>query len=177
MTISEAKRMISSSGLKSGAQTWLDLGCGAGTFTLALAEILPNGSKVIGVDRSFQNLPKTSSNGVAISFLQEDFSKGLSVEAVDGVMMANSLHYIADPTPLIEHLISLMPEYPQFLLIEYERTVANPWVPYPLSYAKLSKLFMDQSLSITKIGERASIFGSTKMYAAQVNHPTNQLTN
>jgi precorrin-6B methylase 2 len=33
------------------AQRWCDLGCGAGTFTLALATLLPPGSVIHAIDK------------------------------------------------------------------------------------------------------------------------------
>ena len=68
MTHQEAVNLISNLTIENTPQTWLDLGCGSGTFTLALATLLPNGSKVIGVDNQFQRLPKTAKNSVFCTF-------------------------------------------------------------------------------------------------------------
>lgn len=167
MTISEAKNMIASAELSSAPQTWLDLGCGRGTFTLALAELLPSGSTVIGVDTVAHNLPRESSNGVNISFIQADFSQGLEMSKVDGIMMANALHYIANPAALLDRLVVLMAQHPQFLIIEYDTEASKPWVPYPITFHKMRKLFEDKGMRIMKTGERTSVFGGTKMYAIQ----------
>lgn len=39
-------------------QIWADLGCGDGTFTHALAHLLPNGSHIYAIDAQAQNFQK-----------------------------------------------------------------------------------------------------------------------
>jgi len=121
------------------------LGCGAGVFTLALAELLPSSNLVIGVDRNYQNLPKQSTNGVSISFLQADFSDNLLMENVDGILLANALHYISEQEKLIHHLAKLKKNQPNFLFIEYDTNSSNRWVPYPVSWLRLQSLFTKEN--------------------------------
>lgn len=52
MTIYEAKHMFEPATFNLLPQTWLGLGCGSGIFTSASAELLPIGSRVIGIDQS-----------------------------------------------------------------------------------------------------------------------------
>ena len=80
MNTVEAKNMLQAASFGPSPKLWLDLGCGSGVFTLALAELLPSGSQVIGIDKSFQYLPKSSANGVRISFVQADFSYAFKME-------------------------------------------------------------------------------------------------
>lgn len=153
------------------SQQWLDLGCGAGTFTVALAELLPPKSEVIGIDRTFQQLLEKSENGVSISFQQLDMQEvSRQNYKVDGVLMANSLHYIEEQFSFIMELEGLMTAPFQFILVEYDTQRSNPWVPFPIKYNKLPAIFPEGKVTITKLGERKSIYGGTKIYAAHITY-------
>ena len=56
MEIIEAKNISATARFATAPQTWLDLGCGSGIFTLALAELLPFGSTIVCVDKEEQNV-------------------------------------------------------------------------------------------------------------------------
>jgi len=118
---------------------WADLGCGNGTFTKALAELLPAGSRITAVDRENQNwkIP-------AVDFLQADFeTDNLHLTTLNGILIANAIHYVADKTSLIKKLEKMFKETPKFLIIEYDTDKPNPWVPYPVSFKKCKYCFRD----------------------------------
>lgn len=80
-------------------KAWADLGCGTGTFTLALASILGEESTLHAVDSNDSSLKKIPDyyNQVNIKKLNADFVRtNLPVHQIDGVLMANSLHYVKD---------------------------------------------------------------------------------
>lgn len=167
MQQNEARQLISNAKFSTEPQLWLDLGCGSGTFTLALAELLPAGSRVIGMDKNKQQLPAAASNGNKIEFVQTDFSNELNLpQKIDGVLMANALHYIQHKDEMLARLKKLMPIF-NLILIEYDTDRANPWVPYPIRFIELENFF--EGASIVKLGERQSIYNRNKMYAAQVS--------
>lgn len=172
MIIQEAKHMLEGVPIQSNdPQRWLDLGCGAGTFTMALAALLPPGSEVIGIDRTFQQLPEKSENGVGISFQQLDMKHAIEQPfQVNGILMANSLHYIKHQTTYLKELEKLMIDGVHFILVEYDTSRGNPWVPFPIQYDQLRTLFPEKEVTITKLGERESIYGGTKMYAAHITY-------
>ena len=119
-------------------QLWADLGCGRGTFTRALASLLPAGSTIYAVDREKQQLPKQIS-GVEIVFSQADFEQDdFPFHDLDGMLIANALHYSKDAETLLQRLMGLQRKaQEQFMIIEYDSNNANRWVPYPLSFIKL----------------------------------------
>jgi ubiquinone/menaquinone biosynthesis C-methylase UbiE len=171
MNISDAISLINhSSALKNSPEIWADLGSGAGTFTEALSNILPANSKIIAIDKSRQKLPPDYQNSVKIAFYQFDFEKEqLQLPSLDGILMANSIHYVKNKSELLKRLITLFKGKPKFLLVEYDTFSANPWVPFPLPFSELKKLFGDVGLtSIEKIGERNSLYGE-KMYSAIIS--------
>jgi ubiquinone/menaquinone biosynthesis C-methylase UbiE len=142
-------------------QYWADLGCGNGTFTLALRSLLPPGSRLTAVDKESQKLP--------VNFLKLDFEKDtLPLSGLDGILMANSLHFVADQPALIKKLEPCFAADPRFLIVEYDTAGPNRWVPYPIPFARLQQLFAEPGYNtITKLHEIPSRFGGS-MYSAIV---------
>ncbi|MES2109179.1 MAG: class I SAM-dependent methyltransferase [Bacteroidota bacterium] len=139
-------------------QHWADLGCGNGTFTRALASLLPEGSKVIAIDKERQNLP---------DFIQADFiNDDLQLGPMDGILMANSLHFVKDKLKLIANL-----NPPKLLIVEYDTTRSNPWVPYPVSYPNLAQLAAEMGYDAVRLATQSSKFGGT-MYSALLRRQT-----
>ena len=168
MTVPEAQHMLVKADFKSTPQVWLDLGCGAGTFTIALAELLPSGSQVICVDKNSHDLPAQSPNGNAILFIQQDFIRPIQFDLkIDGVLMANSLHYVVDPKSLVDYYVNEMMLETNFILIEYDTKESNPWIPFPVPFQNLEDLF-GENILIRKLTERKSIYGESKLYVSQI---------
>lgn len=144
---------------------WADLGSGKGLFTRALATLLGPGSTVYAVDRSRQKMPP-SFNGNAIVFHQLDFSEGkLPFAPLDGILMANSIHFVKDKPPLLSRLRKHLGGNGQLLIIEYEQDKGNAWVPYPIPYKVLAAQLADCGFKdIAFAGERQSLYGDRKMY-------------
>jgi len=151
-------------------QLWLDLGCGRGLFTLALAGNLPPGSKIIAIDKDEKALGKIPAtvNDVVIQTRAADFEYDLlDVKEVDGILMANSLHYVKDKETLLNKLISSMRPNGVFLIVEYDRQANNQWVPYPLTIDAAKALFKGLGYSgFHVLNKRPSAFGGYYMYAA-----------
>ncbi|MPR35934.1 class I SAM-dependent methyltransferase [Salmonirosea aquatica] len=152
-------------------QRWADLGCGSGTFTEALATVLPYGSQILAVDRSRQSLKKTMGNAVSVEFLRADFEKtDLNYTNLDGILLANSLHYVQDKEGLIRRLEKYLSPDKRFLVVEYDTLNANSWVPYPIDYIRLKELFMELNYqAVVKLSERKSLFGQGNLYAAAID--------
>jgi trans-aconitate methyltransferase len=176
MTVQQAIDLIGAAALPARQpQYWADLGCGAGLFTTALAQLLPTGSTVYGVDTHpgirQQDIPSSGrqqDRPTSIIPITADFVKDpLDLPVLDGILMANSLHYVKDKPSLIQKLRShLHPDSP-LLIVEYDTDRPVPvWVPYPISYDALARLFKDHN--IQKLGERPSAYGRANMYAALV---------
>ncbi|MES2063448.1 MAG: methyltransferase domain-containing protein [Bacteroidota bacterium] len=142
-------------------QKWADLGSGSGTFTLALQTLLPEGSNLTAIDKQNQNLP--------VPFIKADFEKDkLPLTELDGILMANALHYTSDKTELIKKLETYFAKIPTFLIVEYDTTTYNPWVPYPINFQNLHQLFTGLGYrSITKLADITSRFGG-RMYSALI---------
>ncbi len=165
MTHEEAVSFIKNAFKGEDLQYWADLGCGSGTFTKALAALLPAGSPITAVDRQNQRLDVGG-----VHFIQADFEKDkLQLEELDGILIANALHYVSDKASLITRLEHLFAGPPVFIIVEYDTDRPNQWVPHPIAFEKLKLMFelLDYQ-SVLKVNERRSVYGSGMMYCALI---------
>src|SRR5947209_19367694 len=104
MQIQEAISLIQTDQLVQDTKTiWADLGCGSGLFTRALAELLFSGSIIYAVDKSISSFQKNVSNKIVIKTIESDFvSDDLSLLNLDGILMANSLHFVKNKKQFID---------------------------------------------------------------------------
>lgn len=127
-------------GISSSSGVWADLGAGAGAFTLALADLLGPGAHIYAIDTDRRALldqasaMRTHFPAVNVEYLQADFTRQLSLPPLDGVLMANSLHYVRQKGPVLDLVRSYVRPAGCLLLVEYNAERGNPWVPYPLTY-------------------------------------------
>jgi ubiquinone/menaquinone biosynthesis C-methylase UbiE len=119
---------------------WADLGAGSGAFTLALAQLLGQQSTIYAVDKNSldlrrlkyamnQQFPHTKHHQ-----LKSDFTDDLELPPLDGIVMANSLHFLARKDRFLRKIRGWLKENGRFLLVEYNVDRGNHWVPYPISY-------------------------------------------
>lgn len=148
--------------------SWADLGCGSGLFTRALATLLPPGSTIYAVDRTWQNIAAVP--GISVSFIQADIEQPvLPLPSLEGILMANVLHYVKDKPQLIKQLQQYFKDSGRFIVVEYDTMRANPWVPYPINFAALQSLFAEAGYKqVQKLGERRSVYRNGLMYAALI---------
>lgn len=137
------------SGVKSalgagGAPVWADLGAGGGAFTLALAELLPASATIHAVDRDageiaalgprYERLRRRLGRAPTLVPHVADFTTDLGLSELDGVVMANSLHFTRDQAGVLARVRGMLKEGAPLLLVEYDADRGNAWVPYPLSF-------------------------------------------
>jgi ubiquinone/menaquinone biosynthesis C-methylase UbiE len=166
----DARALISYPSLAAGGpQTWADLGAGDGTFTVALASLLPSGSVVHAIDVDRGALKKVPRGGIGTGIVAHagDFTTfPWPFDALDGLLMANSLHYVADRAAFLQHASAHLKRR-QILLVEYDTSSANAWVPYPLSYREAVDLFRkadyDEAIAL---GRRRSRYRRADIYGA-----------
>ena len=153
-------------------QTWADLGCGSGTFTEALAQILPEGSTIYAVDRNkhlLKNIPD-SYGKIKVEKSSRNFLESELPDNLDGILMANSLHFVEDKFSFIKKAERYMKPPEIFLIVEYDTEISNPWVPFPLSFISLENLFKKAEFtSVIKINEKPSVFRRAKIYSALIS--------
>lgn len=125
---------------------WLDLGAGTGAFTLALAELLGPGGRIVAVDRDAADLcqnarrvraahPATDLTTLVADFTRP-FEPGLHA-APAGMVLANALHFVAraDQVTVLRTLVGRLRPGGRCVIVEYDADRGNTWVPHPFTFA------------------------------------------
>jgi ubiquinone/menaquinone biosynthesis C-methylase UbiE len=156
--------------------TWADVGAGDGTFTRALAELLGPGSRIYAVDRDAGAVAalgrwaaKAAPNVIAVA---ADFTRpfdlpGLEEPKLDGMLLANALHFVRDVDVVLARLAGWLHPGGRVVIVEYDRRAASRWVPYPIPPARLPAVAASAGLTPPTItATRPSLFGGTLYVAA-----------
>jgi ubiquinone/menaquinone biosynthesis C-methylase UbiE len=151
-------------------QTWADLGAGAGLFTKALSTLLPDGSTIYAIDQEKKALESITLPAKEILLIKKtgDFvNDAINVNPLDGVLMANALHFVNDKVAFMAKVRQIVKPSARIVIVEYDRDTSNPWVPFPISYQSLQRLADGLGLSsLTKVGSAPSKYDGTNIYAA-----------
>ncbi|MBN9352327.1 MAG: class I SAM-dependent methyltransferase [Chitinophagaceae bacterium] len=149
---------------------WADLGCGAGLFAQALDHYLYPGSKIFCVDKRAGSGFKISGSNAGFIFIKADFEKdNLPFKKLNGILMANSLHYVKDKFSFFKKCMKIF-HNETFLIVEYDTDIpVFNWVPYPINFESLNKLSGSLSFhSVVRTGDHASLYGRGGIYAALI---------
>jgi ubiquinone/menaquinone biosynthesis C-methylase UbiE len=123
-----------------GSGVWADLGSGSGAFTLALAQLLGPDGEIYSVDRDAgalreqERVMRSRFPSVAVHYVVADFTAPLDLPPLDGIAMANSLHYQRDKLPVLRRVRSVLRPGGRLLVVEYDTNRGNRWVPYPVTF-------------------------------------------
>jgi len=144
-------------------QVWADLGCGKGTFTEALASLLPNQSVIYAIDKNecdLNGIPSEYGNVNIEKVVQDIFKIDLPLNNFDGILMANSLHYIRDKKSYLKKLFNHLTANGLLIILEYEARYSNPWVPYPIGINDLQNVLIEAGFrDVRKLGSVNSRYG------------------
>ena len=136
-----------------GVPRWADLGAGHGTFTQALAMLLGQGARVHAVDRdvaayaALLALAGRRPSGAVIVPALADFADprtwdALDLRELDGVLLANALHFVpaSQQAAVLARVAGALRPGGALVLVEYEGRAPSPWVPHPVSQARLQAI-------------------------------------
>jgi trans-aconitate methyltransferase len=171
MNLKDARALLSHPDISINVpQTWADLGCGAGLFTSALSYQLAYGSKIFAVDKDIKVFKADQHAGVIFEKVKADFVLDtLNVANLDGILMANSFHFVHRKIEFINKLTRYFRQRESFLIVEYDTNAANAWVPYPISFYSLKEFFFEMGFDyIEKIHELRSRYNNGNIYSALV---------
>ena len=156
---------------------WADIGAGTGTFTLALAQTLGAGSTVYAVDndrgavRALHEL-ESASGETRIIPVDADFSgplslPGLAGSSLDGILLANALHFVRDQTRVLTQLVAMLRGGGRVVLVEYDRRQASQWVPHPIPASRWPALAASAGLDGATITARRPSMYSGVLYVGR----------
>jgi ubiquinone/menaquinone biosynthesis C-methylase UbiE len=149
MTHSEHISLLAKAIPENSGGIWADLGSGEGAFTLALRDLAGDEAIIYSIDtkrdritiqkRLFaEKFPNSS-----IHFLIADFTQSLPLPPLDGIIMANSLHFIKDQQSFLVQMRNYLKPHGKLILVEYNVDKGNQWVPYPLSFNTFTQLALN----------------------------------
>jgi len=143
-------------GVDAKGGNWADLGAGEGAFTMALADLLGPGTHITAVDRDAGALRRLAVEmgrrfpATRVETLVADFRKTLSLAGLDGVVMANSLHFVRDKQPVLAGVMAMLRPGGRLIVVEYGSDRGNPWVPHPFTYARWEHMAAEAGFEQTR---------------------------
>ena len=167
-----------------GASTgiWADLGAGTGTITLAMAEHLGAGSIIYAVDadanavHALGELPAVGETRIVP--VKGDFTRPLELPRLgsggtplDGVLMANALHFVRDATGVLSQLVQRVRSGGRVIVVEYDRRGASRWVPHPIPAASWPALAAAAGLTDAAITATRPSMYSGILYVGSATRP------
>jgi ubiquinone/menaquinone biosynthesis C-methylase UbiE len=127
-------------GIPTTGGVWADFGAGSGAFTLALAELVGPTAVIHAVDKDKRALAELA-RAMSAQFPQvtlhtqsADFTKPLQLPPLDGLVAANTLHFLRHKDPTLQLWRSYLKANGRLLIVEYNTDRGNHWVPYPFTY-------------------------------------------
>ncbi len=154
--------------------TWAELGSGQGAFTLALADLLGADGAIYSVDRDpsalrvQQDLMRERFPWMRVEYLHADFTRPLDLPLLDGVLMANSLHFTPRDrqVDVVQRARKHLKLGGRLLLVEYDAAHGNTWVPYPLTFEMWRGLAAECGFADTRLLFRRKTRMLGGMYSA-----------
>jgi ubiquinone/menaquinone biosynthesis C-methylase UbiE len=167
----EAREFIASAVGESGG-VWADIGAGTGTFTRGLRSLLSPGSRIYAVDRDPAAIAALRKIGDDVIPVQADFSSeafrlpGSDESAIDGILLANALHFVPDLQNVLRRLVRLVKPGGRIVIVEYDRRAKSRWVPYPIASDRWAEVASAAGLERPTITARRPSEYAGELYCA-----------
>ncbi len=161
-------------GIPAAGGVWADLGSGTGAFTLALADLIGTGGTIYSVDRD-QGALKAQEQAirarfpnVTVHYRVADFTRPLDLPPLDGIVMANALHYVPPrhKVAVVRQIKGYLRPGGRLIVVEYNVDSGNLWVPHPFSYPTWDALAQDSGFTHTEQLATAPSHFLTGFYSA-----------
>jgi ubiquinone/menaquinone biosynthesis C-methylase UbiE len=144
--------------VKTPSTSFADLGAGSGAFTLALRELVGSNATIYAIDKDRYSLQELESSyidrfhsPINLTTIHADFSKPLNLPLLDGILMANSLHFFKDKIKVLKHIKTFLKPNGKLIIIEYNVDKGNMWVPYPFSFSTLEAMCKEAGFDSPKL--------------------------
>jgi SAM-dependent methyltransferase len=159
-------------GIPTRGGVWADFGSGGGAFTLALAELIGPDATIYSIDQNRGALGRQQAiiharfPDLTVHYVTADFTQPLDFPPLDGIVMANALHFVRRKDPVIRLLREYLAPGGRLIVVEYDTDRGNRWVPYPFTYSTWERLAARNGFArTTQIATRRSSFLG-RFYAA-----------
>ena len=125
---------------------WADFGSGTGAFTLALADLIGPTGVIYSIERDRSALAQQARSlrerfpNSIVHYRPADFTRPIELPPLDGIVMANSLHFHRSPEPIVQLLKRYLRPQGRFIIVEYNIEHGNSAVPYPVSFLQWEEL-------------------------------------
>lgn len=160
-------------GVPRAGGVWADLGAGTGNFTWALAGLIGPQGTIYALDRDGRAIAAqrarlaASPPGATVIPRQADVAGPLALPPLDGLLMANLLHFIGDQEGLLRRLAGQIRPGGRLLVVEYEQVLPIAWVPFPAPFARLAARVGAAGFGpLAQVGTRRSPSSGRVLYAA-----------
>lgn len=163
-------------GVEGAGPRWLELGAGDGEFTLALTDLLRAGD-ITAVDRDRWALPDLERRVVdafpamTLRTVVADFTEGLPEGPFDGVLAANSLHFVEDVAPVLAAIRGVLAPGGRLVVVEYDADHGNPWVPHPIPFGRWTDLATAAGFTSPRLIHRVPSRFLGSIYGAVTERP------
>jgi SAM-dependent methyltransferase len=146
-------------GIPKPGGVWGEFGSGRGAFTLALAELIGPTGTIHSVDKNGGVLNEQAhavqrrfaNQAPRMHYLTADYTQRLDLPALDGVLMANALHFQRKKGAVLRLILNYLRPGGSFILVEYNIDRGNPWVPHPISLKSWEVLAKECGYENTRI--------------------------
>lgn len=166
-------------GIPEPGGVWADFGSGSGAFTLALADLIGPQGEIYSIDRDRSALARQAkaiqtqfgAHQPKMHYLVADYTARLDLPLLDGIVMANALHFQAFKGEVLEAVWGYLRPGGRLLLVEYNVDRGNRWVPYPLSFSTWTELASQAGFVATRLLARQPSRFLGEFFAAESRKP------
>ena len=144
-------------GIPGPGGVWADLGAGRGAFTLALADLIGPSGDIRAIDQDQSALQANARSmrarfpDLPVQYEVGDYTQPLSLPPLDGIVMANTLHFQRDQPTVVRHCRRYLRQGGRLLLVEYNLNRAQIAVPHPVTYPRWRRMARDAGFGHTAL--------------------------
>lgn len=88
---------------------------------------------------------------VHVSYLKANYVSPLEIPPLDGIIAANTLHFLQDKQPVLNLVFAYLKPGGRMILVEYNIDRGNYAVPYPIPYPEWERLARRTGFAVTRL--------------------------